>query len=243
MTWQVNRYRVSREKYLVLKRKLGYCFYVVPYFLLTHHRHYHQSVNPILIWVYPRKRGWLDFPHSNNNLSNSHSLCRSIQGILLLQTNTLALLFHLRLPRLLWLSSLPLALHLTITITVKTILNTITISVNNDILTVAKNTQHFPPPILTIFTCHFPQRSVVATYNPIYHHKFHQYHVPQDRSFMRRHSRDAVASSIELISISSKAGVPRDLQPVRSSSLLEAAHDVGGISVFIYFFAKVQYFH
>ena len=70
-----------------------------------------QSVNPILIWVYPRKQGWPDLPHSNSNLSNSHSPSCSIHGILLLQTNTLALLLHLRLPRLHWLSSLALALH------------------------------------------------------------------------------------------------------------------------------------
>ena len=29
-----------------------------------------QSINPILIRVYPRKRGWPDLPHSNSNLSN-----------------------------------------------------------------------------------------------------------------------------------------------------------------------------
>ena len=50
-----------------------------------------------LIQVYPRKRGWPDLLHSNSNLSNSHSPSRSIQGILLLQTNTLALLLHLHL--------------------------------------------------------------------------------------------------------------------------------------------------
>ena len=68
-------------------------------------------INQFLIWVYPRKGGWPDLPHSNSNLSNSHSPCRSIQCILLLQTDTLALLLHLYLPRLLWSSSLPLALH------------------------------------------------------------------------------------------------------------------------------------
>ena len=46
--------------------------------------------HPILIRVYPRKRGWLDLPHSNSNLSNAHSPSRSIQGILLLQTNGIA---------------------------------------------------------------------------------------------------------------------------------------------------------
>ena len=65
----------------------------------------------ILIQIYPRKRGWPDLPHSNGNLSNSHSPSPSIQGILLLQTNALALPLHLHLPRLLWSSSLALALH------------------------------------------------------------------------------------------------------------------------------------
>ena len=69
------------------------------------------TINLILIQVYPRKRGWPDLPHSNSNLSNSHSPSRSIQGILFLQTNILALLLLLRLSRLLWSSSLPLALH------------------------------------------------------------------------------------------------------------------------------------
>ena len=40
--------------------------------------------HPILIRFYPRKRGWPDLPHPNSNLFNSHSLSRSIQGILLL---------------------------------------------------------------------------------------------------------------------------------------------------------------
>ena len=52
-----------------------------------------------------------DLPHFGSNLSNSHSPSHSIHGILFLETNTLALLLHLRLPLLLWLSSLPLALH------------------------------------------------------------------------------------------------------------------------------------
>ena len=56
---------------------------------------YELSIHrPILIRVYPRKWGWLDLPHSNSILSNSHSLSRSIQGFLLLQTNTLALLLQ-----------------------------------------------------------------------------------------------------------------------------------------------------
>ena len=55
--------------------------------------------HPILIRVYPRKRGWLDLPHSGSNLSNSHSPSRSIQNLLLLQTNTLALLLHLHLQK------------------------------------------------------------------------------------------------------------------------------------------------
>ena len=71
--------------------------------------HFSQSINPILIWVYPRKWGWLDLPHSDSNLSNSHSPSRLIQSNLLLLTNNLALL-PLCLPRLLWSSSLPLAI-------------------------------------------------------------------------------------------------------------------------------------
>ena len=63
----------------------------------------------IWVWVYPCKRGWPNLPHSNGNHSNSHSPSRLIHGILLLQTNTVALLLHLRLPCLLWSSSLPLA--------------------------------------------------------------------------------------------------------------------------------------
>ena len=54
-------------------------------------------INPILIRVYPRKWGWPGLPHSNSNLSNAHSPSHSIHGILLLQTNTLALLLHLHL--------------------------------------------------------------------------------------------------------------------------------------------------
>ena len=66
---------------------------------------------PILIRFYPRKQGWPDLLHSNSNLSNSHCPSRSIHGILLLQTDTLALLLYLPLPCLLWLSLLPLSLH------------------------------------------------------------------------------------------------------------------------------------
>ena len=64
-----------------------------------------STSNPILIRAYPRKRGWPDLPHCNSNLSNSHSPSHLIQGIFLLQTNTLALLLHLRLPFLFWSSS------------------------------------------------------------------------------------------------------------------------------------------
>ena len=40
-----------------------------------------QSINnPILIQVYPHKRGWQDLRISNSNLSNSHSPTRSIQA-------------------------------------------------------------------------------------------------------------------------------------------------------------------
>ena len=66
---------------------------------------------PILIWVYPWKRGWPDLPHSGSNLSNSHSPSHSIQCILLLQTNTPALLLHLHFPCLPQSSSLPFSLH------------------------------------------------------------------------------------------------------------------------------------
>ena len=72
---------------------------------------FNPSINLILIWVYPRKWGWPDLPCSNSNLFNSHSPSRSIQDILLLQTNTLALPLHLCLPLLSLLSSPPLALH------------------------------------------------------------------------------------------------------------------------------------
>ena len=68
-------------------------------------------INPILIQVYFHKRGLPDLLHSNSNLSNAHSPSCSIQGILLLQTNTLALLLYLCLPCLLWSSSLPFVLH------------------------------------------------------------------------------------------------------------------------------------
>ena len=82
-----------------------YHFSHIPQALGFHHHH------PILIWFYPRKWGWPNLPHPNSNLSNSHSPSHSIQGILLLQTNTLALLLHLHLPCLLWSSSLLLAFH------------------------------------------------------------------------------------------------------------------------------------
>ena len=68
-------------------------------------------IYPILNRVYPCKWGWPGLPHSNSNLSNSHSPSHSIHGILLLQTKTLALFLHLHLSRLLWSSLLPLALH------------------------------------------------------------------------------------------------------------------------------------
>ena len=46
--------------------------------------HHHQS--NFDLGNYPFKQGWLDLPHSNSNVSNSHSPSRLIQGILLLQT-------------------------------------------------------------------------------------------------------------------------------------------------------------
>ena len=70
---------------------IGRMFYL--YLMVSENR-----INPILIQVYPRKWGWPDLPHSTSNLSNSHSPSRSIHGILLLQTNTLALL-HLCPPK------------------------------------------------------------------------------------------------------------------------------------------------
>ena len=63
-------------------------------------------ITPILIRV--NGGGWI---YPGSNLSNSHSPSRSIHIILFLKTNALALLLHLGLPRLLWLSSLPLAPH------------------------------------------------------------------------------------------------------------------------------------
>ena len=91
--------------------------YVIPSVLSICHQsfsvnliHFNQSINKILIQVYPHKQRWPDLPHSNSNFSSSNSPSPSIQGILPLQTNTLALL-HLCLPRLPWSSSPPLALH------------------------------------------------------------------------------------------------------------------------------------
>ena len=60
-----------------------------------HHHHRHHRHHPILIRIYILKPGWPDLPHSNSNLSNAHSPSGLIQGILLLQTNTLALLLQL----------------------------------------------------------------------------------------------------------------------------------------------------
>ena len=51
-----------------------------------------QSINPILIRVYPVNRG--DWIYPSGNLSNSHSPSCSIHGVLFLQTNALALLLH-----------------------------------------------------------------------------------------------------------------------------------------------------
>ena len=79
--------------------------------VLTNYINVFHHYHPVLIWFYPRKWGWPDLPHPNSNLSNSHYPSHSIQGILLLQTNTLALLLHLCLPHLLWSSLLALALH------------------------------------------------------------------------------------------------------------------------------------
>ena len=68
-----------------------------------------KKYSPIQFWsgFFPVNGGG----HFNSNLSNSHSPSCSNHGIPFFQTNTLTLLLHLRLPRLLWSSSLPLALH------------------------------------------------------------------------------------------------------------------------------------
>ena len=73
----------------------------LPIYWLVRSKEAFQSINP----------DWPDLPHSNSNLSNFHSLSCLIQGILLLQTNTLALFLHLYLLCLLWSSLLTLALH------------------------------------------------------------------------------------------------------------------------------------
>ena len=66
--------------------------------------HHHQLSNQFWSGFIPVNGGGQIYPSSN--LFNSHSPSRSI-----LQTNALALLLHLRLPRLLWSSWLPLAPH------------------------------------------------------------------------------------------------------------------------------------
>ena len=83
-----------------LKWVLNFCLYEIK-----------QSINPVLIRVFPHKWEWLDLPQSNSNLSNSYSPSHLIHDILLLESNTLAQLLHLHLPHLLWLSSLSLAFH------------------------------------------------------------------------------------------------------------------------------------
>ena len=86
------------------------------------------------------KWGWPDLPHFVSNLSNSLSPSRWIHAVLFLQTNALALLVHLRLPRLLWLSSLPLALHFKLE----------RFSQNMPII----SPQHMPVPSHSICLCH-----------------------------------------------------------------------------------------
>ena len=66
--------------------------------------HHHQLSNLFWSGFIPVNGGCQIYPSSN--LFNSHSPSHSI-----LQTNALALLLHLRLPRLLWSSWLPLAPH------------------------------------------------------------------------------------------------------------------------------------
>ena len=55
-------------------------FYLVCFRICKESKVPHQSINPILIQVYPRKQGWLDLPHSNSNLSNSHSISISLDS-------------------------------------------------------------------------------------------------------------------------------------------------------------------
>ena len=100
--------------------------------------------NSILIQVYPHKCGWPDLALSNSNLSNAHSSSRLIQGILLLQTNTLARFLHLCIPRLLWSSSLPLTLHFKLQC----------FSQNMPIIP----PQHMPIPSHSICLCHLNHR-------------------------------------------------------------------------------------
>ena len=47
-----------------------------------------QSMSPILIRVYPQKRGWLDLSHFGSNPFSSHSQSHLIHSILFLQTNS-----------------------------------------------------------------------------------------------------------------------------------------------------------
>ena len=61
--------------------------------------HMYAIIIPILIRVYPRIRAGRIYPSSN--LPNSHSPSRSIQVVLFLQAQALALPLHLRLPCLL----------------------------------------------------------------------------------------------------------------------------------------------
>ena len=68
----------------------------------------HQSINPILIRVYPHKQDWPDLPLLTPTLHLTRFKASSFSKPTLL----LNLHLHSCLPCLLWLSSLPLPLHL-----------------------------------------------------------------------------------------------------------------------------------
>ena len=100
-----------------------------------------QSINQSIQFgseFIPVNSGGCIYPSSN--LSNSHSPYRSIHGVLFLQAHALALLPHLRLPRLLWSSLLPLASHFKLQ----------RISQNVPIIP----PQHMPVPSHSIRLCH-----------------------------------------------------------------------------------------
>ena len=68
-------------------------------------------------------------------------------------------------------------------------------------------------------------------YSPAFPLRFHQY--AQLLTSEDRHGRPSLVKE-------PTAKVVSGLEPHRRHSMLESAHDVGGISVFIYLFAKVR---